>query len=173
MASKTNARSGDVDSPYAWLRLATCLALATIGGVGMWSIAVVLPLVQAEFGVARGSASLPYTLTMIGVAVGGIGLGRLSDSRGIAFVATLGAVMLAIGFVAASQASSLMEFALIQGAVIGALGTSATFGPLVADISHWFVARRGLAVALCASGNYVAGAIWPPILQRMIEAFAD
>jgi MFS family permease len=48
-------------------------------------------------------------------------------------------------------------------------GCSATFAPLIADISHWFTRRRGIAVAVCASGNYLGGAIWPPIVQRLIE----
>ena len=73
-----------VDSAYAWRRLAVSLALSTIGGVGLWSVVVVLPAVQAEFGVARGSASLPYTVTMLGFALGGILAGRVADRFGIA-----------------------------------------------------------------------------------------
>lgn len=67
------------DSPYAWMRLFVALALSTVGGIGMWSVVVVLPAVQAEFGVARGAASLPYTLTMVCFGFGGIALGRWSD----------------------------------------------------------------------------------------------
>ena len=59
------------------------LLLMTIGGSGMYSVAVVLPRLQAEFGVARGDASLPYTLTMIGFGFGGILMGRLSDRFGV------------------------------------------------------------------------------------------
>ena len=53
--------------------------------------------------------------------------------------------------------------------LIGFAGSSATFGPLLADTSHWFFRRRGLAVAIVASGNYLAGTLWPPILQHFIE----
>jgi MFS family permease len=154
-----------IDSPYAWARLAAALAVGAIGGVGMWSIAVVLPAVQAEFGVARGAASFPYTMTMLGMAAGGMVMGRLSDQRGVRVVILLGAVMLGLGFALASQAQSIWQFIAVQGLVIGALGASTSFGPLVADITLWFQKRRGLAVALCASGNYLAGAIWPPLLQ--------
>jgi MFS family permease len=63
----------------------------------------------------------------------------------------------------------LWMFALIQGGVIGMCGSSATFGPLVADISHWFLKRRGLAVAICASGNYLSGTIWPPVLNHFVS----
>ena len=72
-----------MESAYAWRRLAASLAISTIGGVGLWSAVVVLPAIQAEFGVDRGGASLPYTATMIGFAVGGIGMGRLADRFGI------------------------------------------------------------------------------------------
>ena len=78
-----NASHGEAESAYAWTRLLAALLLSTIGGVGMWSVIVALPAVQAEFGVARSDASLPYTMTMIGVGVGGVLMGRLSDRFGI------------------------------------------------------------------------------------------
>ena len=167
----TSAPASEIDSRYAWLRLAAAIGLATLGGVGMWTVAVALPAVQAEFGVARGAASLPYTLTMLGIAGGGIAMGRIADTRGIRTVIASGAIMLGLGYALASQTTSLLQFALVHGLVIGALGTSASFGPLVADTSLWFRKRRGLAVALCASGNYLAGAIWPPILQHLIASY--
>ncbi len=73
-----------VDSPVAWRRLAVAVVLGTVLGVGMWSMPVVLPAVQTEFGVARGDASLPYTLTMLAFAFGGVVMGRMSDRFGIA-----------------------------------------------------------------------------------------
>ncbi len=161
----------DVESRYAWLRLVTAILIGTIGGVGMWSVAVALPAVQAEFGVTRGTASLPYTLTMLGLAAGGIAYGRLADRRGIASPLVLGAIFLCVGYIAGSFAESMWQFMLVQGVMIGGLGGSSTFGPLVADISLWFRRRRGLAVALVASGNYVAGAVWPPLLTWAIEAY--
>ena len=154
-----------IESSYAWRRLAVSLALSTIGGVGLWSVVVVLPAVQAEFGVARGSASLPYTATMLGFAVGGILMGRLADRRGIALPLGIASIALSLGYLLVARAPDLVSFALAQG-VIGLLGSSATFGPLVADVSHWFTRRRGIAVSICASGNYLAGTVWPPILQH-------
>ncbi len=158
-----------IDSRAAWLRLAVALALSTLGGVGMWSVVVALPAVQAEFGVARGAASLPYTLTMVGFGLGGILMGRLTDRFGVARPVAGATVALAAGYVAAGLAPSLALFALAQGVLIGLLGSSATFGPLLADISHWFDRRRGLAVAICACGNYLAGTLWPPIVQHLID----
>ena len=158
------------DSAYAWWRLLAALALSTMGGIGLWSVVVSLPAIQAEFGVDRADASLPYTATMVGFAVGGVLMGRLADRFGIVVPAVLGALMLGIGYVAAASATALWQFMLAQALLIGMLGSSATFGPLVADVSLWFVRRRGIAVAIVASGNYLAGTIWPPLLQAAIEA---
>jgi MFS family permease len=159
-----------VESAYAWRRLLVSLLISAIGGVGLWSAIVVLPAVQIEFGVDRGSASLPYTATMMGFAFGGIFMGRLADRRGVVFPVVGGAIMLSIGYVASAYVSSLWQFAAVQGVLIGMLGSSATFGPLVADVSHWFTRNRGIAVGICASGNYLAGTVWPPVLQHLIDA---
>jgi MFS family permease len=160
-------KTGEVESAYAWIRLAAALVLGTVGSVGMWSGVVALPAVQAEFAVARADASLPFTLTMLGFGGGAIIMGRLADRFGI-FVPLLGgAVLLCAGYAAASLAPNVLVFALAS-ALFG-FGSATTFAPLFADISHWFTRRRGIAVAIAASGNYVGGAIWPPIVQHFIE----
>ena len=160
----------DPDSRYAWARLAVTLALMTIGSGAMYVVAVVLPAVQAEFGVARADASLPYTLMMVGFGLGGIAMGKLADRFGVMWVVLIGAVGLGSGFIAAGMAGSLTAFAIAHGVLLGALGSATTFAPLVADTSLWFVRRRGIAVAICASGNYLGGAIWPSIVQRFVES---
>jgi MFS family permease len=157
------------ESPYAWFRLVVSLALMTLGGAGMYSVTVVLPRIQADFDVARGDASLPYTLTMVGFGLGGILMGRLSDRFGVKVPVLGGAVGLGLGFIAAGAAQTLWQFSLAQGILIGLLGTSATFAPLVADTSRWFTRRRGIALAICMSGNYLAGAVWPPVIQHFID----
>lgn len=159
------------DSAYAWRRLLVALALSSIGGVGFWSAVVALPAIQAEFGIDRASASLPYTVTMIGFSIGGIIMGRMADRFGIRVPLALGAVMLSLGYALAAAATSYWQFILAQALLIGMLGSSATFSPLVADVSLWFRRRRGIAVAIVASGNYLAGTIWPPVLQHAVEAF--
>jgi MFS family permease len=169
MTSTATSAPSDVDSRYSWFRLLISLIIATIGGIGLWSIVVVLPVLQAEFQVARGAASLPYTLSMLGVAFGSVIMGRLADRFSIVVPIIVGGCALGIGYVAAAYSTSLWMFALIQGGIIGMFGASATFGPLVADISHWFLKRRGLAVAICASGNYLSGTIWPPIISHYVS----
>jgi len=158
-----------VDSRYAWARLAAAVALSAFGGVGMWSVVVALPTVQTEFGLARGEASIPYTLTMVGFALGGVMMGRLADRFGIFVPILIGTVSLALGYVAAGLAGGFTQFALAHGLLIAFAGSSAMFGPLIADSSLWFQRRRGMAVAICAAGNYIAGTIWPPIVQHFIE----
>ena len=158
-----------VDSSEAWLRLAASVVLGTVGGVGMWSIVVVLPTVQAEFGVARADASMPYTLTTLGFMVGGVAMGRLADRHGVVLPVALGALALGLGYAGTAFTESLWLFGLLHGALIG-VGSSAVFAPLVADASHWFDRRRGFAVALSACGNYFAGTVWPPVLQRLVAA---
>ncbi|HYF07127.1 MAG TPA: MFS transporter [Acetobacteraceae bacterium] len=167
----TNARDPAVESPYAWLRLGVALLMGTIGGVGLWSFVVALPVIQAEFQVTRAEASLPYTWGMLGLMLGGIVMGRLSDRLRIFLPALLGSVMLGIGYLLLAGAESLIGFTIIYAVAICAVGSAALFSPLVADTSLWFDRRRGIAVALVASGNYFAGTIWPPILQPAMEAW--
>ena len=170
MTAHTATGSSATDSPYAWARLLVSLLLMTLGGSGMYGVTVVLPRIQAEFGVARADASMPYTLTMVGFGLGGVLMGKLSDRFGVMVPVLLGGVGLGAGFVAAGFATSLWQLNLAQGLLIGLFGTAATFAPLVADTSQWFTKQRGIAVAICMSGNYVAGALWPPVLQHFIDS---
>jgi MFS family permease len=158
-----------VESAYAWRRLATALAFSTIGGVGLWSMMVALPAIQAEFAVDRGNASLPFTSVMLGFGVGGIVLGRLADRVGIALPLMLGTLALGLGYIAAGLSANLWQVALAHGLLIG-FGASVSFGPLMADISYWFTRRRGIAVTISAAGNYTAGAFWPPVMQHFMAA---
>jgi MFS family permease len=158
----------EIESSYAWLRLVVALALGTIGSIGMWSFVVALPAVQAGFGVARADASLPFTLTMIGFGLGGVMMGRFADRYGIVWPVVIGALALGAGYALSAVAASITQFAFAQG-LIG-LGSSATFGPLMSDISHWFARRRGIAVALVSCGNYLAGTLWPPIVQYFVAS---
>ncbi len=160
--------SNDIDGRYAWTRLLVSVLIATIGSVGMWSVVVVLPMVQREFGVDRADASLSYTMTMVGFAVGNVWLGQIVDRAGSIFLPLVAsAAALFVGFVLGAAVGSIWLFALLQG-LIG-FGASATFGPLIADLSHWFARRRGVAVAAAASGNYFAGALWPLAMQLTLH----
>ncbi|WP_375259773.1 CynX/NimT family MFS transporter [Citreimonas sp.] len=151
-----------LDSRYSWIRVGLALLIAVAGNVGMWVVTVVLPELQAEFGLSRGASSLPYVATMIGFATGNLGFGRLSDRLGITATLSLAALLVSAGYGLAAFAPSIAVLCVLQLAI--GFGTAASFGPLIADTSQWFLRRRGLAVAITASGNYLSGAFWPPLL---------
>ncbi len=156
-----------LDSRQAWVRLGIALLIGSIGGVGMWSVVVVLPVVQAEFGAGRGAVSLAFTLTMLGFGLGGVITGRITDRFGIVAAMALSIVFLGVAYVLAGLSTTLWQFIAVY-LLIG-IGTSATFAPLMAEASHWFDRYRGLAVTIVASGNYVAGTIWPPVVNWGVQ----
>ena len=154
------------DGPYAYSRLAISLLLATLLGAGMWAVIVVLPPAQLDFGVDRSAASLPYTLMMCSLAFSTIALGRMTDRFGIVMPLLISAVTMGVGFVAAGYAPNLTVFTAAH--VLIGIGAGTGFAPMMADISHWFVKRRGVAVVIVASGNYFAGTIWPLVMSLTI-----
>ena len=155
---------------YPLIRLTTVLALMTLGCSAMYAGVMVLEPLALELGTGRGNSSLIYGSFMIGFALGGVFMGRLADRLGIMVPAVIGSLALPAGFYLAAHASSILEISLAFCLLCGFLGSSFSMAPLIADISHWFSRRRGLAVGIAFSGSYVAGAIWPPILQRMFDA---
>jgi MFS family permease len=157
------------DSRQAWVRLALALLIGSVGSIGMWSVVVALPVVQGEFSANRGAASLAFTFVMVGFGLGGVVTGRLTDRFGIVTAIGMGIGLVALGYVGAGLAASMWQFILMHLA-IGA-GSSATFAPLMAEASHWFERRRGIAVSIAASGNYIGGTVWPPLVNWGIQSF--
>ncbi|WP_233248032.1 MFS transporter [Limnohabitans sp. MMS-10A-178] len=168
-ATSNQADASLIDSAYAARRLFITLLLMTLGGSSMYVVSVVLPEVQKEFDVSRADASLPYTLMMLGFGAGGLAMGKLADKWGVHVALWIGAVGVGSGFILAGMASNIWLFALAHGLLMGLLGSSSTFAPLLADTSLWWDKRRGIAVAVCASGNYLAGSIWPALAQQGVE----
>jgi MFS family permease len=156
------------DSRQAWVRLGLALLIGSIGSVGMWSVVVVLPVVQPEFGTTRGAVSLAFTLTMLGFGLGGVGAGKITDRFGIVAAMALSIGVLGSAYVLAGLSTTLWQFIAVHF-LIG-LGTSVTFGPLMAEASHWFERYRGLAMTIVASGNYVGGTVWPPLVNWGIQS---
>src|SRR5437870_7746658 len=156
------------DSGQAWVRLALALLIGSIGSVGMWSVVVVLPVVQSEFGATRGAVSLAFTLTMLGFGLGCVATGKVTDRFGIVAAMALSISFLGLAYVLAGLSTTLWQFIAVH--VLIGLGTSATFGPLMAEASHWFERYRGLAVAIAASGNYIGGTIWPPLVNYGMQS---
>ncbi len=156
-----------IETSYSWIRLIVSITLSTLGCVGLWSLVVALPAVQADFGVHRAGASLPYTLTTIGFMIGGIVVGRLADRFGILPPFAGGTILMSVGYIVTAFAPTLPVFAAVSAVTIG-LGSAASFAPLVADVSLWFDRHRGLAISLATIGSSLSGVVWPPILQHFI-----
>src|SRR5690349_10843483 len=150
------------------MRLVLAVLIASVGAVGMWSIVVVMPVVQADFATTRGAVALATTMIFMGFGSGGVLTGKITDRFGIVPAMAISIVFLGISFVLAGFAAKLWQFNAIYF-LIG-LGTSATFAPLMAEASHWFERYRGLAVTIVASGNYVAGTIWPPLVNWGVQS---
>jgi len=157
------------DSRKAWIRLAIAVLIGSIGSVGMWSVVVALPVVQTEFSASRGAISLAFTMVMLGFGLGGVVTGKIMDRFGIVTAIGIGIAAMGLGYVGIGYASALWQVIVLHLAI--GLGSSATFGPLMTEASHWFDRYRGLAVTIAASGNYVGGAIWPPILNWGMQSF--
>ena len=160
-----------IDSRFAAWRLAAALIAATLGNAPMYVLPVVLPEVQRDFGIGRGDAALAYTMMMIGLGAGGYLCGRWADRWGMAWVLALGGVGTLAGYLLAAAAPGLVVFALAHCVLLGFLGMGSSFAPLIADTGLWWQRRRGVAVAVVASGNFLAGTIWPPVVQAGIDAF--
>jgi MFS family permease len=168
MHGPAGSRPQLVDSSYAWLRLGVALLLCTLGSAGMWTYVVSLPAVQSEFGVVRADATLPFTMAMVGFGAGNALLGRLTDRIGIFTPILFGIAFIGAGYVGSGLAPSLWMLSACH--ILIGLGAATFFGPMISDISHWFVKRRGIAVAIAATGNYVAGAIWPAVMAHFIAS---
>lgn len=157
------------DSRRAWARLAVAVMIGSLGSVGMWSVVVALPAVQQDFAATRGTASLAFTMVMLGFGLGQVVTGKISDRYGIVTAIGLGIGILGLGYIAAGLSWSIWPYILVHFAI--GLSSAATFGPLMAEASHWFERYRGLAVAIAASGNYVGGTIWPPLVNWGIQTY--
>ena len=156
-----------LDSRYSWTRMVITLFVAIIINAGMWEIIAIMPAVQLEFGVDRAGASLPYTLTMIGFGVGNFVIGKAVDRFGVSLSLIGAAVGVAVGLYLATISTSIVMMSFAQ-LLIG-LASAVGFGPLIADISHWFLKRRGIAMAIVASGNYLSGSIWTLVLADTLN----
>ncbi len=156
-----------LDSNYSWFRLVVSVLAGTVMSVGMWATVLVLPAVQEEFGISRADASIAFTAAMVGFGFGNMWLGRVVDRFGIVPVLLGAGIVLAASFGLSAFVNSMWMFAVLQ-LFIG-ISAAAGFGPLIADLSHWFLRRRGIAVASAACGNYLAGAIWPLVLKGIID----
>ncbi len=163
-------RADSIEVRYGWVVLAVSLAIGTIAMAAPSILFVSLKDIASDFDWPRAGPSLAYSLLMMGSGVGGIAMGLWMDRRSVIEPVLFGSVMIALGAVVASQAGARWDFYVANGLLIGAFGEAAMIAPLIANATRWFDRRRGLAVAIIASGQGVAGAIWPPVIRLLNDS---
>ena len=165
-----NRHADSIEVRFGWVVIFVSLLIHSIG-LGAPSILFVsLKPIAADLDTLRSIPSMAYSLLMLGAGVGGVAMGWWMDRQGILRPVLFGSVMVGLGALLASRAESPTSLFVANGVLIGLLGKSAMIAPLVANATRWFDRRRGLAVAIIASGQGVAGAIWPPIVRYMNDA---
>ena len=142
-----------------------------IGSGAMFLIVVALKPIAAEFSWPRAVPSLAFSLQFIGAGFGGFVMGRVLDRYGMGPPAFVAAVMIPSGALLLSQFDAAWQLYLIYGLMIGFLGTGALAAPAMANITRWYIRRRGMAVGMVAGGQALAGIMWPPIFVLIMEAY--
>ena len=154
-----------VETPYGWVVVFASLALHSISLGAPTILFVALKPIAADLDTVRAVPSLAYSLMMIGTGIGGLAMGRWMDRHGVMQPVLFGSVMICIGALLASRAEGQWGLFIATGLLIGLLGKAAMIAPLVANVTRWFDRRRGFAVAIITSGQGLAGAIWPTVVQ--------
>lgn len=156
-----------IETRASWLTAAVSLAILSVVFGAPWVVMVALKEIAAEHGGARSVPALASFLSWFGTAAGGIGMGLLADRIGVRWTTLIGGLSVAAGL-ALSSMGSAWQLWVGHGLLIGAFGIGAINAPFYIYISRWFDRRRGSALALISSGGYIAGALWPPIFERLI-----
>ncbi|MEM7122966.1 MAG: MFS transporter [Pseudomonadota bacterium] len=150
---------------YRWYVLAASVLMLLMANGAMFLIIVAMADISETFNWPRGVPSTAYAMQFVGGGLGCIAMGWWLDRAGMGKPALLGAIMIGSGAILTGMISSRWELWAIYGVMIGLLGTAAMFAPLMANITRWFDRNRGMAVGLVASGQSLAGFIWPPIFE--------
>ena len=155
-----------VETSYGWVVVFASLAVHSISLGAPTILFVALKPIAADLGTVRAVPSMAYSLLMIGTGIGGIAMGRWMDRYGVMQPVLFGSVMICLGALLASHAEGRWSLYIATGVLMGLLGKAAMIAPLVANVTRWFDRRRGLAVALITSGQGLAGAVWPAVVQH-------
>jgi MFS family permease len=165
-----DAVSSKIDSREAWLVTIACLAIASVCLAAPLMVTVALKPIASDLGGYRSIPSAALSLSMLGTGIGGLAMGWLADRFGVRPVVMFGAAMVCAGLVL-SGGGQAWQLYVGHGLLIGLLGNAAIHAPLYVYVTRWFELRRGTALALIASGQYIAGAVWPPVFERAVAAF--
>jgi len=159
-----------IESPSSWAAAAITTAILTISYGAPLIVVVGLKPITASLGTERSVVALAGALVWVGTGMGGIVMGWVADRIGVRPTVIFGALITALGL-AVSTTGQVWALFLGHAVLIGLLGNSAHLPPLVVYISRWFDRRRGTAVALIWSGQYIAGLLWPTVFERAMAQF--
>jgi MFS family permease len=159
-----------IENRSSWVAAAITTAILAISYGAPLLVVVGLKPITASLGTERSVVALAGALVWVGTGMGGIVMGWVADRIGVRSTVVFGALMAALGL-AVSTTGQVWALVLGHAILIGLLGNSAHFPPLVVYISRWFDRRRGTAVALISSGQYVAGMLWPTVFERAMTRF--
>jgi MFS family permease len=162
--------SGGIETRASWVVAGIALTVLTISYGAPLVTVVALKPIAAEFGTSRSAPALAVSLTYIGSGMGGIVMGWIAGRIGLRRVAVACGCMIALGLMLASY-GGLYQLYASNLLLIGFLGAAGMFAPTMAYVTSWFDRRRGSAIALVSSGQYVAGALWPLLLQIGVDEF--
>ena len=160
----------ELDSRTSWKAAWMTLAILSVSYGSPLLIVVGMKTMQEELGTTRSLLALAGSLVWVGTGAGGIFMGWLADRIGIRATIVIGACMIA-GGLALSSVGTIWALYVGHGLMIGLLGNGGVYPPLLVYVSRWFVRRRGAAIALISSGQYVAGVAWPALFERGIASF--
>ena len=159
-----------IDGSAAWRVATVCLIIMSVTFGAPYIATVALKQIAAEFGGQRSVPAAAMSLTWVGTGTGGILMGWVAERVGVRWTVVGGASMVLLGLVL-SVGGSPWELYVGHGLLIGLLGNGALNAPIYVYVSRWFERRRGTALALISSGQYIAGALWPPIFEQTIALF--
>jgi MFS family permease len=159
-----------IDSRESWLITVAALLAASVSLGAPYVAIVALKPIAAELGGLRSIPSGAMSLAVLGTGVGGLAMGWVAERIGIRAVVMFGAVMVCAGLALSSRGEAWQLY-VGHGLLIGLIGNGAINAPLYVYVTKWFEHRRGTALALIASGQYVAGACWPPLFERAIATY--
>ncbi len=158
---------GSIEDRASWIAAGVALAILSVA-YGATLLAVVgLRAMEQDLGFGRSTLALAGALTWFGTGLGGVLMGWVADRIGVRATVSFGGVMIACGL-AVSATGQLWAIYLGHGVLLGLFGMGAVYPPLVTYVSRWFDRRRGTAVALIASGQYIAGVAWPALFASVI-----
>ena len=161
----TRRHGSSIETPYGWVVVFASLVLHSISLGAPTILFIALKPIAADLDTLRAVPSFAYSLMMIGAGLGGIAMGWWMDRRGVMEPVLFGSVMIGLGALLASHSDGRWSLFIATGLLIGLFGKAAMIAPLVANVTRWFDRRRGLAVAIITSGQGLAGAVWPAVVQ--------